>query len=69
MDDISFAWDKKKDEANQKKHGVSFIEAQTVFYDENARLIHDQSHSIDEDRFLIMGISRQFRLKRGGSLL
>jgi len=62
MDEIRFEWNTKKDAANQKKHGVSFVEAQTVFYDENARLIHDQDHSTDEDRFLIMGISRNFRL-------
>jgi len=39
MKQIEVSWDTEKDKANQKKHGVSFQEAQTVFHDENARLI------------------------------
>jgi uncharacterized DUF497 family protein len=46
---ISFEWDEKKNALNKKKHGVSFEEAQTVFVDENALLIHDPDHSDDED--------------------
>jgi len=42
---ISFDWDPKKANSNQKKHGVSFIEAQTVFLDDNALLIDDPDHS------------------------
>jgi len=41
------------------KHGVSFEEAQSVFLDENARLIDDPDHSSDEDRFLLLGFSYQ----------
>jgi uncharacterized protein len=41
MDHIRFNWDKEKDIANQKKHGISFEEAQSVFVDENALMIHD----------------------------
>jgi uncharacterized DUF497 family protein len=33
MNDLSFEWDPRKDALNQRKHGVSFQEALTVFYD------------------------------------
>ena len=57
MKTISFEWDEKKNTSNKKKHGVSFEEAQTVFVDENALLIHDPDHSDDEDRFVMLGLS------------
>jgi hypothetical protein len=41
---LTFAWNKDKSATNQKKHGISFEEAQTVFLDENALLIHDPDH-------------------------
>jgi uncharacterized DUF497 family protein len=59
---ISFSWDKRKDEANKKKHGVSFDEAKTVFYDENAIRYFDPDHSDDEDRFLMVGLSHKLRI-------
>ncbi len=59
---LKFAWDESKDAANRKKHGISFDEARTVFYDEHARLIADPDHSDDEDRFIILGYSEQSRL-------
>ncbi len=63
MKDITFVWDPEKDIVNQSKHnGVSFAEAKTVFYDENARVIYDPDHSIDEDRFIIIGLSSRFRI-------
>lgn len=62
MDGLRFIWDKRKDLKNQEKHGVSFDEARTVFYDEFARLIHDPDHSESEDRFILLGFSRQMRL-------
>ena len=43
------------------KHGVSFEEAQTVFLDENARLIDDPDHSEEEDRLLLLGFSFRAR--------
>jgi uncharacterized DUF497 family protein len=58
---IEFAWDRSKARSNVVKHGVSFEEAQTVFLDENARLIDDPDHSEDEDRFLLLGYSFQAR--------
>lgn len=62
MKDIEFRWDKSKDRANQKKHNVSFNEAKTVFYEDNARLIHDPDHSDSEERYIILGISSTLRL-------
>lgn len=62
MNTIRFTWDKKKAEDNRKKHGITFEEAKTVFYDENARLMHDPEHSEMEERFLILGLSNNSRL-------
>jgi uncharacterized DUF497 family protein len=62
MEAIHFIWNKEKAIANQQKHGISFDEARTVFYDENARLRHDPDHSMDEDRFLLLGISQLLRI-------
>ncbi len=58
---MKFAWDRRKARSNLVKHGVSFQEAQSVFLDENARLIGDPDHSGDEDRFLLLGYSFQAR--------
>ena len=58
MNNIKFEWDHKKASANEKKHGVSFEEARTVFFDENAKLIDDPDHSKDEDRFVLLEIGR-----------
>ena len=63
MDDIMrFDWDPDKAAKNLEKHGVSFEEAKTVFYDDRAVLFDDPNHSQDEDRFLILGISQNLRL-------
>jgi uncharacterized DUF497 family protein len=62
MDHIRFDWDKEKNIANLKKHGISFEEAQSVFVDENALMIHDPDHSSDEDRFILLGLSASIRL-------
>ena len=74
MSSISFEWDSSKAAANAKKHGVSFEEAKTVFYDEHALVIPDPDHSVTEDRFLIMGLSAELRVvvvvhcfRKGGS--
>jgi uncharacterized DUF497 family protein len=58
---IEFAWDRRKARSNLAKHGVSFEEAQTVFLDDNARLIDDPDHSEEEDRFVLLGYSFQAR--------
>jgi len=62
MKSISFVWDQYKAAENQRKHDISFEEAQTVFADTNARLIFDPEHSAAEDRFIILGISAALRL-------
>ncbi len=55
MEEIQFEWDPSKNETNKKKHGLSFETAKEVFYDEFAILFDDPDHSIEEDRFLIIG--------------
>ena len=54
---IKFEWDPRKDSANQRKHGVSFEEAQSVFFDENAVQFYDEHHADQEDRFIMLGLS------------
>ncbi len=60
--DISFSWDAEKNKANERKHSISFEEALTVFYDEEALLISDDEHSIEEDRFVMIGMSNRLRI-------
>ncbi len=62
MDGLTFVWDEKKDRANQRKHRISFAEARTVFYDENAREYADPDHSEIEERFILLGISSRLRV-------
>ena len=62
MNDIAFEWDERKSQANKRKHKVSFEEAQTVFFDENAIRFFDPDHSQDEDRFLMLGMSFTLRV-------
>ena len=62
MDEIKFSWDDRKERDSQRKHGVSFDEAVTVFADENARLKHDPDHSTKEDRFILLGFSAKLRI-------
>jgi uncharacterized protein len=62
MDEIEFEWNPLKAEANQRKHGISFEEAESAFYDEYARLLPDSAHSIGEERFLLLGVSEVSRL-------
>ena len=62
---ITFSWDAKKNQANERKHSVSFEEAVSVFYDEEALLISDDEHSIEEERFVLIGRSNLFRILIG----
>ena len=62
MSNIRFEWDARKSSANKKKHGISFEEARTVFFDENAKLINDPDHSEDEDRFVLLGVSSSLKV-------
>jgi len=62
MDELRFAWDEKKKRENQRNHGISFEEARTVFFDDNAVEFYDDEHSKWEDRFLLLGTSARFRI-------
>ena len=62
MESLRFSWDNRKNKANQKKHGISFDEAQTVFFDENAVEFFDPDHSESEDRFIMLGLSYRLRV-------
>jgi len=62
MSKLRFEWDDQKAQSNEKKHGISFNEAKTVFYDENARLIYDSEHSLEEERYVLLGMSGSLRL-------
>ena len=62
MNYIKFEWDKTKNESNITKHKISFEEAKSVFYDENARLIADPDHSDSEDRFILLGMTSQLKI-------
>ena len=59
---IEFEWDENKNEINKKKHKISFEEAKTVFYDEEALLIDDPEHSWEKERFIILGLSKKANL-------
>jgi uncharacterized DUF497 family protein len=58
---IRFDWDEKKNRSNRKKHGVWFEEALQVFDDLSALRYYDQDHSVEEDRFLMLGMSASNR--------
>ncbi len=62
MVNMEFTWDNRKNKANARKHGVSFEEAQTAFYDEQSVVFFDPDHSDDEDRFILLGISFKLRV-------
>jgi uncharacterized DUF497 family protein len=57
-----FEWDPKKAESNARKHGVTFDEASTVFGDPIGLLMPDPDHSLNEERYLVLGMSNQQRL-------
>jgi len=59
---IELEWDESKATSNKKKHGVSFDEAKSVFYDEFAVQFFDADNSVSEDRFLMLGFSDEARL-------
>ncbi len=59
---MKFEWDERKAWSNEKKHGISFNEAETVFYDEDARLLYDTQHSSEEERYILLGLSDSLSL-------
>ena len=62
--DSNFEWDNDKNVENQKKHGVSFFEAQYAFLDSNRVIFEDVNHSDVEQRFYCLG-----KNKEGSSIL
>lgn len=62
MSAIKFEWDDNKNETNKAKHKVAFEEAKTAFYDPNALIIHDPDNSDKEDRFILLGMSKNLKL-------
>ena len=60
---IEFSWDKIKAASNLKKHGITFSEAKSVFYDEFAiQFFDEESSSSGEERFLMLGMSNESRI-------
>jgi len=59
---LIFEWSQEKRRANLEKHGVSFEEASSVFYDEHAIQFFDELHSEAEDRFFMLGVSNKLRI-------
>ena len=59
---MHFVWDPAKASLNLRKHGVSFDEAKSVFYDEFAMQFFDEAHSETEERFIMLGMSQAARL-------
>ncbi len=57
-----FEWDPAKADANARKHGVTFDEASTVFGDPLNLLMSDPAHTLDEERYLLLGMSNRRRL-------
>ncbi|MBD2341189.1 BrnT family toxin [Calothrix sp. FACHB-156] len=60
--DLGFEWDEEKAKENLRKHGISFEEAKTVFNDPFAITINDPKHSIDEERYINIGLSARGKL-------
>ena len=61
--------------ANQRKHGISFEQAESVFYDERGLFLADPTHSDGEDRFILLGLSTELHTlvvchcDRGGDVI
>jgi uncharacterized DUF497 family protein len=62
MRELRFDWDPAKARQNERKHGVSFTEAETAFADEHGWLLDDPEHSTEEERFVLLGLSASLRL-------
>ena len=59
---LKFEWDESKNKKNIEKHGISFEEASSVFQDEDALILTDESHSQKEERFILIGFSYKANL-------
>ncbi len=59
---IKFEWDIHKATSNLRKHKISFKDAETVFYDPNAKIIDDPDHSENEQRFILLEMSKSLKV-------
>lgn len=48
-------WDDNKNRINKQKHGISFETAALVFADDERIEYLDKEHSVDEDRYVVLG--------------
>ena len=62
MQSLRFVWDPQKAKSNKLNHRVTFAEAETVFYDDDAIEFPDPDHSQDEERFIMLGMSSALRV-------
>ncbi len=62
MKKVRFEWDRRKDLANFRNHGVALDEARTVFCDENAIEFYGEDHSLKEARFLMLRLNSKLRI-------
>ena len=57
-----FDWDTRKNTLNINKHGISFKEAASVFSDKAAKYFDDDTHSLDEERYVVIGKSKRLNV-------
>ncbi len=63
LQEIKFEWDQWNLQKNEKKHGVSTVEAESVFFDQNYKLFADIKHSTaNEKRYILFGMSLENRV-------
>ena len=62
LQDYYFNWNREKNLSNIRKHGIPFKEAATVFLDPYATLIDDDKHSQDEERYIVVGMSKKLNI-------
>ncbi|MDZ8080068.1 MAG: BrnT family toxin [Nostoc sp. SerVER01] len=60
--ELGFEWHEEKAKENLKKHGISFDEAKTIFNDPFSITITDPEHSLDEERYIDIGLSLRGQL-------
>jgi hypothetical protein len=60
--EFGFEWDEAKAAINERKHGVSFVEAMSAFHDPLSLTIPDPDHSSAEDRFVLIGETERDRV-------
>ncbi|MGA0201234.1 MAG: BrnT family toxin [Prochlorotrichaceae cyanobacterium] len=55
--EFNFQWDSQKDLMNRRKHGITFREATQIFKDPMALTLFDEEHSLNEDRWITLGLT------------